>query len=116
MMVVGPTGAGKSVLLGLIAIQFRRYPASQVYIFDKGFSARAAVLAMGGVHHAFHVHRRDRELALAEEVHGDGPVDERVVFGQRIVFRGEGSHRQRLVVLVSGASSEPSGWPDTRGG
>src|SRR3546814_6069758 len=26
MMVVGPTGAGKSVLLGLIALQFRRYP------------------------------------------------------------------------------------------
>src|SRR3546814_1705608 len=35
MMVVGPTGAGKSVLLGLIALQFRRYPPAQVYIFDR---------------------------------------------------------------------------------
>ena len=52
MMVVGPTGAGKSVLLALISLQFRRYPGAQVYIFDKGFSARAAVLAMGGAHHA----------------------------------------------------------------
>ena len=52
MMVVGPTGAGKSVLLALIALQFRRYCEAQVYIFDKGFSARAAVLAMGGAHHA----------------------------------------------------------------
>lgn len=52
MLVVGPTGAGKSVLLALIALQFRRYSHSQVYIFDKGFSARAAVLAMGGAHHA----------------------------------------------------------------
>ena len=52
MLVVGPTGAGKSVLLALIALQFRRYPGAQVYIFDKGFSARAAVLAMGGAHHA----------------------------------------------------------------
>lgn len=52
MMIVGPTGAGKSVLLALLALQFRRYPDSQVYIFDKGFSARAAVLAMGGAHHA----------------------------------------------------------------
>jgi type IV secretion/conjugal transfer VirB4 family ATPase len=52
MMVVGPTGAGKSVLLGLIALQFRRYAGAQVYIFDKGNSARAAVLAMGGGHHA----------------------------------------------------------------
>jgi len=52
MLVVGPTGAGKSVLLALLALQFRRYRNSQVIIFDKGFSARAAVLAMGGVHHA----------------------------------------------------------------
>lgn len=51
MMVVGPTGAGKSVLLSLIALQFRRYRDAQVYIFDKGNSARAAVLAMGGAHY-----------------------------------------------------------------
>jgi type IV secretion system protein VirB4 len=52
MLVVGPTGAGKSVLLALLALQFRRYRDAQVYIFDKGLSARAAVLAMGGAHHA----------------------------------------------------------------
>jgi len=52
MLIVGPTGAGKSVLLALLALQFRRYPDAQVYIFDKGFSARAAVLACGGAHHA----------------------------------------------------------------
>jgi type IV secretion system protein TrbE len=52
MLIVGPTGAGKSVLLALLALQFRRYPNAQIFIFDKGFSARAAVLAMGGAHHA----------------------------------------------------------------
>jgi type IV secretion system protein VirB4 len=52
MLIVGPTGAGKSVLLALLALQFRRYARSQVTIFDKGNSARAAVLAMGGIHHA----------------------------------------------------------------
>src|SRR3546814_2282431 len=52
MLIVGPTGAGKSVLLALLALQFRRYRDAQVYIFDKGFSARAAVLAAGGAHHA----------------------------------------------------------------
>jgi type IV secretion system protein VirB4 len=51
MLVVGPTGAGKSVLLALLAMQFRRYEGAAVYIFDKGWSARAAVLAMGGAHH-----------------------------------------------------------------
>ena len=52
MMIVGPTGAGKSVLLSLLALQFRRYEGAQVYVFDKGLSARAAVLACGGAHHA----------------------------------------------------------------
>jgi type IV secretion/conjugal transfer VirB4 family ATPase len=52
MLIVGPTGAGKSVLLALMAMQFRRYPHSQIYMFDKGWSARAAVLAMRGAHHA----------------------------------------------------------------
>lgn len=61
MMVVGPTGAGKSVLLALLALQFRRYPNSQVYIFDKGYSARAAVLAMGGAHHALGLRGDGRE-------------------------------------------------------
>jgi type IV secretion system protein TrbE len=47
-MIVGPTGAGKSVLLAILALQFRRYEHSQVFIFDKGRSARAAALMMGG--------------------------------------------------------------------
>ena len=52
MLVVGPTGAGKSVLLSLLAMQFRRYPDARICMFDKGWSARAAVLACGGTHHA----------------------------------------------------------------
>jgi len=51
LLIVGPTGAGKSVLLALMALQFRRYANAQIYIFDKGNSARASVLAMGGAHH-----------------------------------------------------------------
>ncbi|MFT4003839.1 MAG: conjugal transfer protein TrbE, partial [Rhizobium sp.] len=47
-MVVGPTGAGKSVLLALMALQFRRYSNSQVFVFDFGGSMRAATLAMHG--------------------------------------------------------------------
>ncbi|MBB4263798.1 conjugal transfer protein TrbE [Bradyrhizobium sp. CIR3A] len=50
-LVVGPTGAGKSVLLALMALQFRRYPNSQVFAFDFGGSSRAAALAMGGDWH-----------------------------------------------------------------
>jgi type IV secretion/conjugal transfer VirB4 family ATPase len=47
-LVVGPTGAGKSVLLALMALQFRRYPIAQIIAFDFGASLRAATLAMRG--------------------------------------------------------------------
>ncbi|SFX98169.1 type IV secretion system protein VirB4 [Paracoccus pantotrophus] len=50
-LVIGPTGAGKSVLLALMALQFRRYAGSQVFAFDFGGSIRAAALAMGGDWH-----------------------------------------------------------------
>ena len=65
MLVVGPTGAGKSVLLSLLAMQFRRYEAASVTIFDKGWSARAAVLAMGGAHHALGIAGLSGEGTLA---------------------------------------------------
>jgi len=50
-LVVGPTGAGKSVLLALMALQFRRYAQAQVFAFDFGGSIRAAAIAMGGDWH-----------------------------------------------------------------
>jgi type IV secretion/conjugal transfer VirB4 family ATPase len=50
-LIVGPTGAGKSVLLALFALQFRRYDRSQIFAFDFGGSIRAVSLAMGGDWH-----------------------------------------------------------------
>jgi type IV secretion system protein VirB4 len=50
-LVVGPTGAGKSVLLALMALQFRRYVGAQVFAFDFGGSIRAAALALDGDWH-----------------------------------------------------------------
>ncbi len=71
-LIVGPTGAGKSVLLALMELQFRRYPDAQVYIFDKGNSARAAVLAMGGVHHVLGA---DGSLAFQPLARIDEPAE-----------------------------------------
>ncbi len=50
-LVVGPTGAGKSVLLAVLALSFRRYANAQIFAFDFGGSIRAAVLAMAGRFH-----------------------------------------------------------------
>jgi type IV secretion system protein VirB4 len=47
-LIVGPTGAGKSVLLATLAAQWLRYDDAQVYLFDKGRSARATILGLGG--------------------------------------------------------------------
>lgn len=47
-LIVGPTGAGKSVLLATLAAQWMRYPDAQLYLFDKGRSARATTLGLVG--------------------------------------------------------------------
>jgi type IV secretion/conjugal transfer VirB4 family ATPase len=118
MLVVGPTGAGKSVLLALLAMQFRRYLGARITIFDKGWSARAAVLAMGGAHHA---------LGSAAEGEGEGVlafqplrrVDEALERGWAAEWLGALLEQQKVAVtpevkdslwsaLASLASAPPS--------
>ncbi len=47
-LVVGPTGAGKSVLLNMLEAHFLKYKNSHVFVFDKAASSRALTLALGG--------------------------------------------------------------------
>ncbi|HLH01409.1 MAG TPA: hypothetical protein VKX25_01455 [Bryobacteraceae bacterium] len=47
-LIVGPTGAGKSTALGLIAAQWFRYPRAQVFAFDRGYSIWMLTAALGG--------------------------------------------------------------------
>jgi type IV secretory pathway VirB4 component len=47
-LVIGPTGAGKSTLIGMFALSWLKYPDARVVIFDKDRSARAATLGVGG--------------------------------------------------------------------
>jgi type IV secretion/conjugal transfer VirB4 family ATPase len=46
-LVLGKTGSGKSVLLGMLAAQFRRYPEAQVFAFDVGYSLWPLAKAIG---------------------------------------------------------------------
>ena len=50
-LIVGATGAGKSVLVGFMALNFLRYAKSRVHVFDLGYSHHTACLAAGGIHH-----------------------------------------------------------------
>ena len=47
-IVAGPTGAGKSVLLGFLAASWLRYRDAQVFYFDRGASQYALCEATGG--------------------------------------------------------------------
>lgn len=47
-LVIGPTGAGKSVFLNVLEAQWMRYEGAQVYVFDKGGSSRVLTEAVGG--------------------------------------------------------------------
>lgn len=58
----GPTGAGKSTHLGIIATQLRRYAGMSIYAFDKGMSIYPLTKAVGGLH--FSVAADDDSLAF----------------------------------------------------
>ena len=47
-MIIGPTGAGKDVLMATLEAQFLRYRDAQIYIFDKGGSSRALTAGVRG--------------------------------------------------------------------
>jgi type IV secretion system protein VirB4 len=71
-LVFGPTGAGKSVLLGVMAAQFRRYSNAQVFAFDVGYSMWMLASATGALHHDFAAGRPDalrlQPLAFIDEL------------------------------------------------
>jgi type IV secretion system protein TrbE len=61
-LVLGPTGKGKSTLLVALALQFLRYENSQVFFFDKGYSAKVASYAVGGAYYQFE--RKNSDFVL----------------------------------------------------
>lgn len=52
-LVLGPTGAGKSTILGLMAAQHFRYPSARLWAFEKGESLLGLCLGARGTHYAF---------------------------------------------------------------
>src|SRR6202049_1850658 len=58
-LVLGRTGSGKSVLLAMIAAQFRRYPDAQVFVFDVGYSMWTLAQAAGATHYDLAAGRPD---------------------------------------------------------
>ncbi|HEX7639157.1 MAG TPA: VirB4 family type IV secretion/conjugal transfer ATPase [Burkholderiaceae bacterium] len=61
-LMFGPTRAGKSTHLALLAMQMRRYEGMSIYSFDKGLSMYPTTKAVGGLH--FSVAADDSSLAF----------------------------------------------------
>ncbi|MBU2754959.1 conjugal transfer protein TrbE [Acidithiobacillus sp. CV18-2] len=72
-LILGPTGAGKSSLLGLIAAQWLRYPKARIVSFDKGRSLFALTEAVGGQH--YDLGGEYGKLSFAPLAHVDQPSD-----------------------------------------
>lgn len=66
-MMFGPTGAGKSTHLGMLAAQLRRYRGMSLFCFDKGLSMYPLCKAAGGRHYA--VAAEDETLAFCPLQH-----------------------------------------------
>jgi len=58
-LVLGRTGSGKSILLAMIAAQFRRYAQAQVFVFDVGYSMWTLAKAAGAAHYDLAAGRPD---------------------------------------------------------
>lgn len=72
-LILGPTGAGKSTHLALIAAQLRRYKDMSLFVFDKGMSMFALTKAAGGDH--FLLNGDDNSFAFCPLQYLETPSD-----------------------------------------
>jgi hypothetical protein len=109
-LIVGPTGAGKSVLLATMILQFRRYPGSRVFVFDKGRSARASILGLAGACPGLF---RLRRLRIPRS---NGHPTAAFRFGNVVGIRNKIRFRSSiltacfLAVYASAPASRPAAW------
>lgn len=88
-LVLGPTGTGKSILLNLLAAQWRRYPGAQTFVFDVDLSALLLATTSGARHYYLAAGRTD-SLRLQPLAGIDTPAERawaaqwlEVLFGQQ---------------------------------
>lgn len=74
-LVVGATGAGKSVLLNTMIAQWHRYPGAQVFLFDVGHSGWLMAKAAGGRHYDLSAGTAAGGLRLQPLAHLDDPAE-----------------------------------------
>lgn len=71
--IIGPTGAGKSVLLNCIEAQFRKYKNAKIFIFDKGESSRVLTEAVGG--NFYNIAKETSDMSFQPLAYIDKPAE-----------------------------------------
>jgi len=113
-LIVGPTGAGKSVLLGLIAAQWRRYDGAQVFVLDAGRSSRALTLGLGGAFVDLMQEEAQASLALQPLAHIDDESERAwardwlIALLQRANIAIDPARREEIWAALSVLAARPS--------
>lgn len=69
--ILGPTGMGKSTLIGTMMMGHRQYPGSRIIVMDKDQSNRIPIKALGGVY--YDLTKNDCELAPLARLNQNDP-------------------------------------------
>lgn len=113
-LIAGPTSAGKTTLVGLLALMWLKYPRAKVIIYDVGGGARAATLAAGGAY--YEPGRPDRGCAF-QPLRNIHLLDERMWAAQfiRKIFEvRKVPYDHKVELEVSQALEAMSSNPDLR--
>lgn len=70
VLLVGPSGNGKSTFVGMMQAQAQRYKDAQIIVFDKGRSAQPLIEAMGGNHYNIGSDNSDLDFYPLSNVNG----------------------------------------------
>lgn len=78
-LVAGPSGSGKSVLLGAMIVSLLRYEGMQIFAFDKGYSFYALTKAFAGAHFTLD-ENSDLKLCPLEYLESEDDIDRAMEF------------------------------------
>ncbi len=113
-LVIGPTGSGKTTLIGLLIAQFFRYAGAQVFAFDKGHGLETLVRAATGDHYDLGGESSEGGLALCPLSNIDRPGErpwaaewlETVVRLQGLTVTPE--HRRAVQIALERLAESPA--------
>lgn len=108
-LVIGPTGSGKSVLLGELMLNLLRYEGMRIFAFDKGYSFYALTRALAGTHITFS--NEKAQLCPLHDLESDLQRDYAVSFIETLLRLSKVEvtppRRNEIITCINLLSSQP---------